>query len=261
MKNTNIAGQAWRRIGIGMAVALLAGCGGVGEEEEASPADTALYTETMAYCDAEEPVGGPAEEGGWSLTSPSKYGNPSYEASALVSPRGAELQFPLHMKVGVNDYRGVSGPVIDVGYREPEWGMGVILHGRLPARAAACVRSLAKRVPVQPAPGLPSQGPVYGSTLSWNSKWAVAVPVASVAGAVLDGFEFVSSFAPAEAQTFFILSKRRLPSAAGMTICHLAPSAASWDCAAAAVTDLGKDWGLVRRGAQAGAYVLAAPRG
>jgi hypothetical protein len=256
MKYTRNPTPGLRRLAIVMGLALLAGCGaGAGEEEDAPPADMAAYTETLAFCEATEPTGSTAQYGGWSLASPSKYGNPTYDASVLVSPRGADLTVMLHMKVGVHDYRTVNGPFIPAAYMEPEWGMGVQLQGRLPA-GAACVRSLAKLTPPPNIPGLPT----YGYTLNWTSKWSAAVPVAGVPGAVIDGFEFVSSFAVPDAQPFFILSKTRLASTQGAAICHLAPGAANWDCKAPSVTDMGKDWGLERQGAQAGVYVLAAPR-
>lgn len=245
-----------RPLAIVTSLILLAGCGaGAGEEEDAPPADMAAYTETMAFCEADEPTGSTAQYGGWSLTSPSKYGNPTYDASALVSPRGADLTVTVQMKVGVHDYRNVSGPFIPTAYFEPEWGMGVQLQGRLPA-GAACVRSLAKLAPPPNIPGFPT----YGYTLNWRSKWSSAVPVATVTGAVIDGFEFVSSFAAPTAQTFFILPKTRLASTEGASICYLAPPGTSWDCKTPSVTDLGKNWGLARQGAQAGVYVLAAPK-
>lgn len=252
-------------LGAGMAAAVLAGCGAGADEEgqRDDPVMLAAYKDMIAYCGAEEPVGAPAQEGGWSLTSPSKYGNPTYEASALVSPQGAELQFPLHMRVGVRDYRGVTGPVIPSGYARPEWRMGVILEGRLPAHAAACVISLAKLVPppyVPTLPGMPQQEPVYGYTLDWRSKWATAVPVAGVPGSVIDGFEFVSTFGHAGSRAVFVLPKAQLTSTQGVAICHLAPAAITWDCAVPDVYDQGEDWGIARRGVQAGVYVLAAPR-
>lgn len=254
MKHTQTRGPIPRRLAITIGLALLAGCGGGGGQEDAPPADMAAYTETMAFCEGTEPDG----QGGWSLSSPSKYGNPSYDASALVSPRGAELSFTLQMKVGVHDYRGVNGFFIPSAYMEPEWGMGVQLQGRLPA-GAACVRSLGKLTPPLNLPG-GFHMPDNGYTLGWKSKWSAAVPVANVPGSVIDGFEFVSSFAPPDAQPFFILSKTRLASTQGAAICYLAPAAANWDCRTPSVTDLGKNWGLARQGAQAGVYVLAAPR-
>lgn len=254
MKYTQNRGPITRRLAITIGLALLAGCGGGGGQEDAPPADMAAYTETMAFCEGTEPDG----QGGWSLSSPSKYGNPSYDASALVSPRGAELGFTLQMKVGVHDYRGVSGFFIPSAYMEPEWGMGVQLQGRLPA-GAACVRSLGKLTPPLNLPG-GFHMPDNGYTLGWKSKWSAAVPVANAPGAVIDGFEFVSSFAAPATQTFFILPKTRLPGTEGASICYLAPLGTSWDCRTPSVTDLGKDWGLGRQGVQAGVYVLAAPR-
>lgn len=255
MKQKHTRAPGLRCLAIIMGLALLAGCGAGAEEEDAPPADMAAYTETMAFCEATEPTGPAAQPGGLTHSSPSSYGNPTYDASAVVSPRGADLTYTLHMKVAVHDYRGVSGTIFPNAYFEPETGMGVLLDGRVPA-GAACVRSLAKLTPPPNIPGLPS----YGYTLGWKSKWSAAVPVANVPGAVIDGFEFVSSFTPPDARTVFILSKTRLASTQGAAICYLAPLGTNWDCKAPTVTDLGKNWGLVRQGAQAGVYVLAAPK-
>ncbi|MEG0040587.1 MAG: hypothetical protein RR775_21265 [Massilia sp.] len=253
-------------LGAGIAAVALAGCG-AGADEEAGQDDPALlaaYTDTIAYCGAEERADASAQEGGWSMTSPSKYGNPSYEASALVSPRGAQLQFALQMPVAVRDYRGATGPVVPSGLAKPEWRMGVILEGRLPARAAACVLSLAKLTTpafVPTLPGMSAPAPVYGYTLNWRSKWATAVPVAGVPGDLIDGFEFVSTFVPGSARAFFALPKARLASTQGVAICHLGPTATSWDCATPDVADQGQEWGMTRQGVRPGVYVLTAPRG
>lgn len=244
--------------------AALAGCGGAGGQEEQATqvsTDAAAYAATQDYCGSKEPTGAAAEPGGWEITSPSHFGNPTYDVNAIVSPGGTTSSaFPVRLQVNVEDYRGVTGSFVGSGYGEPEWKMGISFSPVLPARSAACVAGLAKLTPPAPSPfGLPGATTPVGYTLAWSSKWSARVPVDRVPGAVLDGFEFVSTFAPASAQVFFVVSKKRLPVAQGVSICYLAPAATNWDCAPASAADQGKDWGFSRRAAQPGVYVLAAP--
>ena len=248
---------------IGLAATLLAGCGAGGEDDPGTaPVSDAGYREILAYCGATEPAGGPAQPGGWELHPYSHYESPAYDVTSLVSPAGATLNEALRVQVDIHNYRGITGTFIGAGYQEPEWKMGVILGTALPARSAACVTSLAKVVsppwmPVIPGVTQPQQP---GNTLSWRSKWAQSVPVDTVPGAVIDGFEYVSTFDAPGAQAFFVLSKTRYAGSAGLSICYQAPSGGAWDCAAAEASDLGKDWGLARRGVKSGVYVIAAPK-
>lgn len=252
-----------RAAAIGLAATLLAGCGAGGEDDlGTAPVSDAGYREILAYCGAEAPTGGPAQPGGWSLDPHSHYDSPAYDVTSLVSPSGSTLNEALRVQVDIHDYRGVTGTFIGAGYHEPEWKMGVILGTALPVRTAACVTSLAKVIALPYVPVIPgvTQPRQPGSTLSWRSKWSQAVPVDTVPGAVIDGFEYVSTFDAPRGQAFFILSKTRYATVAGLSICYQAPAGGAWDCAAAETSDLGKDWGLARRGVKSGVYVIAAPR-
>jgi len=247
---------------IGLAATLLAGCGAGEEDPGTAPVSDAGYREILAYCGAEEPTGGSAQPGGWGLSPRYHYDSPSYDVTSLVSPAGSTLNEALRVQVDSHDYRGITGTFIGAGYQEPEWKMGVILGTALPARTAACVASLAKVIAPPNLPVIPGVTPPRqpGNTLSWRSKWSQAVPVDTVPGAVIDGFEYVSTFDAPGGQAFFILSKTRYATATGLSICYQAPAGGAWDCAAAATSDLGKDWGLARRGVKSGVYVLAVPK-
>lgn len=247
---------------IGLAAILMAGCGAGEEDLGTAPVSDAGYREILAYCGAEEPTGGPAQPGGWTLDPYSHYDSPAYDVTSLVSPSGSTLNEALRVQVDVHNYLGVTGTFIGAGYQEPEWKMGVILGTALPARSAACVASLAKVIAPPYVPAIPGVTPPRqpGNTLSWRSRWSPAVPVDTVPGAVIDGFEYVSTFDAPEGQAFFILSKSRFAGTAGLAICYQPPAGGSWDCAAAQASDLGKDWGLSRRGARSGVYVIAAPK-
>ena len=249
-------------IAIGLAATLLAGCGAGEEDTGRAPVSDAGYREILAYCGAEEPTGGAAQPGGWGLSPRYHYDSPAYDVTSLVSPSGSTLNEALRVQVDDHDYRGITGTFIGAGYQEPEWKMGVILGTALPARTAACVASLAKVIAPPYLPAMPGVTPPRqpGNTLSWRSKWSPAVPVDTVPGAVIDGFEYVSTFDAPAGLVFFTLSKSRYANTAGLAICYQPPAGGSWDCAAAETSDLGKDWGVSRRGARSGVYVVAAPK-
>ncbi len=258
MKHIHIATMARHAAAWGLAGAL-AGCSGGDGEAPAGPAQEAAYADTLSYCGAAEPTGGAAAEGGYAQSWPSYYGNPSYDTSVVVSPRGADLFDPIALKIQAHDYRGVAEPIIGPGGFDLAWKMGVILGGRLPARAAACVASLGKLAPSTVI--LPGMTQPVGQRLEWRSKWEPRVDMQGLAGAAIDGFEFVSTFGQADGLAAFIEPKTRLAGAQGVSVCRRAPGASGWDCAAAETTDSGAYWTFSRRGVQAGIYVLVAPPG
>lgn len=253
-------------LALAASVAALSGCGGAGTDDtgtHAGSADPAAYAATMEYCGSVEPTGNSTQAGGWDLTSPHHPASPLYDVSALVSVDGADgpaSQAPT-LQVDIHDYRNVAGKFIPAAYAEPNWKMGVQLQNAFAPKSAACVVSLGKLVSVSvPAPGLPGAINPGAYTLSWRSKWSTAVPVERLPGKTLDGFEFVTNFAPGAARAFFVVSKQRQPSAQGVSVCFLAPSSAQWDCAASEVYDRGTDWQLVRSNAQSGVYVAVSPQ-
>jgi hypothetical protein len=246
---------------VAFSCAALSGCGGAGTEAVATAAAGvgAGYQDVMSYCGSVAPTGPAAQPGGLETSSPSRMGNPSYEVHALVSPAGVERETAMaqRLQVGIRDYRGVNGPIVPSGLVKPEWKMGIAFLAALPAHSAACVAGLAKLTPpVTVLPGFPASQPV-GYTLSWRSRWSENVPLHDVGGAVVDGFEFVSTFVPLDAQVFFVLPKSRMPVLPALSVCHLAPAAAAWDCAAASGGGTGEDWIVSRPGARPGVYVLA----
>jgi hypothetical protein len=238
---------------------LLPGCGGAAGEEQqhgaVAASDVAAYAGTLAYCGSREPVG--AEADSFDVTWPSHAGPADYDVNAIVSPAGyVNPTGPAQrLQVDIHDYRGVKDTVLKAGYIEPAWKMGISFKPGLSPKSAACVASLGKLTPTPVPPGSFNTAGTY--TLAWRSKWASPVPVERVPGVVIDGFELVSNFSPADAVVFFVMAKSRLASTSGVSICYLAPGALQWDCAAASVSDLGTNWGFNRLGSQAGVYVLA----
>jgi hypothetical protein len=242
--------------------AAVSGCGAGADDVPTGGNDPAAYAATLDYCGSVEPTGNSAQPGGWDITSPHHSGAPLYDVNALVSAGGAHGPSTLApvLQVEVRDYRNVPASFLPAAYVEPAWKMGIGFLPVFAPRSAACVAGLAKLTPVAgagPAPWASSPGTYM---LSWRSKWSAAIPVERLPGKIVDGFEFVSNFVPQGAQVFFVVSKTRLASTQGVSICYLAPAATQWDCAAAAAADRGKDWQLYRAHGEAGMYVLAAPQ-
>jgi hypothetical protein len=246
--------------------AILTGCGGSGGstpsgEAQIRTADRAdEYAATMDYCGSREPTGNSAQPGGWEFSSPSHTSSPVFDVNALVSPAGTSDagSFPLSLQVGDLNYHGVVGNLVLPGSAQPQWKMGMTFSPVLPAKAAACVIGLAKVSTVwgpmfdQPGGGIAPTG----NSVAWSSSWSASVPVDSLPGKIVDGFEFKSTFIPADSSASFVLSKSSVPSSTGASICYLAPSSSQWDCAAAAAADRGADWAFSRQAGKAGVYVL-----
>ncbi|MYN05751.1 hypothetical protein [Pseudoduganella aquatica] len=235
---------------------LLPGCGGGAggpEQQQAGVAasDVAAYAATLAYCGSQEPGGSGASADSFEVTWPTHSGPTDYDVNAIVSPAGyINPTGPAQrLQVDIHDYRGAKDTVLKAAYIEPAWKMGIAFQPALAPKSVACVASLGKLTPI----------PKGGYTLAWRSKWASAVPVERVPGAVFDGFELVSNFSPANATVFFVMAKSRIASTAGASICYLAPTSQQWDCAAASVNDLGTNWSFNRLSSQEGVYVLTVP--
>jgi hypothetical protein len=240
-----IASLAW--------LASLAGCGAGSSSQPEGP-DASAYSDTLAYCGSQEPTDAHPQAGSWTLSSPSHSGSPLYEVSAIVLQSGAPSPtIPAHLQVDIHDFRGLTGNYTLPGNVDPQGKMGVDLAPVLPARAAACVVSLAK---LSLAPSLP-QANVVGHT-AWSSKWSSSVPFAGLPGQVVDGFEFVGDFVPTDASAFFFVPKSWVANAQSLSICYRAPTAESWDCTTPSVTDAGAQWGISRLDAKPGVYVATA---
>jgi hypothetical protein len=241
-----IASLAW--------LTLLAGCG-AGVTSQPEEADASVYSDTLAYCSSQGPADPQAQAGSWILGSPAHTGAPVYELSAIALQSGTPSPtIPVHLQVDIHDFRGLTGSFTLPGYAAPQWKMGVNLAPPLPARAAACVVSLAK---LSLVPSISAEN-VVGHA-NWSSKWSNKVPFAGLSGQVVDGFEFVGDFVPTNASAFFFVPKSWVANAQNLSICYRAPTADSWDCAAPNVTDAGSEWGVSRSDAKPGVYVVTAP--
>ncbi|GAA4021660.1 hypothetical protein [Actimicrobium antarcticum] len=246
----------------------LSGCGGaLGENGvPVPPVNESQFASVAAYCTTDTfKVDDPKRDGWLSapmITSPVD----SVEISAIYSPGGStsSLLSSISMQVDRSDYRGITTSVVRTGYSRPEWVMGVTMPSVLAPKSVACVTQVARiHTPIDPFANTPFArfaNPVdTTSVLYWSSYWNQALPVDTLAGYKVDGFEFVADFAPADGQAYFVLDKARFPAPQSMSICFLAPGAVTWDCKQPSLIDRGANWQLVQSGLKQGVYILMSP--
>lgn len=167
----------------------------------------------------------------------------------------------LRLGSSVNDYRGfnAAGNTVGIGAAAaPRLGMGLLVEPRFDDQAAACVKPVSVLRSRQIL--LPGSGWVQSKTLSWESRQAEALPMQSLPGAALDGFEFVTNYLPLEGRVFFALAKSQLADAQAAQLCHLAPGAGSWRCFKPQLRDGGELWELTASQAHPGVYVLVSSK-
>lgn len=252
---------ALRTCGFGMALAL-AGCGGALEElvdkledknKQKVPALDASVTGAIAsYCDVEPPGPSTSPAGEWSQRSfydVTKNGV-SFMASTLTSSSGSRDDWgdPIWMTVDAYDLRDRTTPPATIESEERK--MGVSFPTLMPAGAVACVGQVAKSTY-----GYQQSGP---SQLVWRSFWNTALPTSTLPGKPVDGFEFLSNFAPDSGQVLFRVSKSRFATTQGLSICHLAPQQQQWSCTLPTTADRGDLWQLTQANPRTGVYLLIA---
>lgn len=185
---------------------------------------------------------------------------PIYNSSSVVSAGGntAPELGALTMTVGLTDYRGVEGSVVNSAISDPAVFMGAQLPSSMGRQSVACVSGVSRLVAGAPA-WLPT-GPAGYSLpqLSWASYWQPALPMAQLGGYHVDAFEFVSNFTPTGGTAVFTVAKSNFPATQGLSVCYLAPTGSNWDCSQPGVTDAGNYWQLTRAGLKQGVYLLNA---
>lgn len=242
------------------AALILTGCGGGAFDQERTlpPGESTLFPELLSYCGARTPTSAEAASNGWSLEWPMHTGATNYDTSALVSAGGSSDTGlgTLDLKVALRDYRGVEGAVVGTGSIDAAVKMGVQISPALGRNSVACVSQVARLNAAAPA-WLPDGTPAASMLqLAWSSYWNPALPVSQAAGYHIDGFEFVSNFTPANGNVVFTIAKSRFPATQGLSLCHLAPRATLWECAAPGVSDAGNYWQLSQSGLKQGVYLL-----
>lgn len=244
--------------GLGMALAL-AGCGAaledlaeqLDEKERAKvPALDAGATAAIAeYCDVPQPGPATSPAGEWSQRSLYQVvkNGMSFMATAVTSSSGAwdDWGHPVWMTVDAFDNRDRTTPHAVSDNEERK--MGVSFPISMPVGALACLGQVAK---------VTSSG--QQARLSWSSFWNQPLPMATLPGKAVDGFEFLSNFAPASGEVLFRASKDRFASTQGLSICHLAPHQQQWNCSLPNSQERGDLWQLTQAGPRTGVYMLIA---
>jgi hypothetical protein len=173
--------------------------------------------------------------------------------TGMVSVGGSSSQWdtPLTLYVPLNSGASAFG--------KPEWTMGVRIPTVLGKQSVACVRQ-ASHTFTPPQLSIPGVhiAPVLFQTV-WDSYWDRAIPLSTMPGRAVYGFEFVGNFAPAGGDVFFHVGKTSVAAPSALSVCYLAPKSVQWSCAQPGVADAGSEWQLSVRAPKQGVYVLAAP--
>lgn len=230
---------------------LLGACGGVvgGDGEARGPAaDASLFVPMAEYCGIKSPETRSVTGEGWDAA-PTFMNGYRYTASSLRSLAGSSqaLEGGLALNLDINDYRGAvaDGMVATLpGAGDPAWVMGARIPTVLAPRAIACTVHLSK---------LRND---YTRPAGWSTYWHASLPMAQLPGHLIDGFEFVSNFTPADSSLYFVLDKARYGNVQAPSLCYLAPQKTQWECAAATLADAGARWEVRATGVRAGAYAL-----
>ncbi|WP_426079011.1 hypothetical protein [Janthinobacterium sp. PSPC3-1] len=243
---TTIASFLSISIAIMVSMLALSACGGAagGGKPASAPADASQYQAIAGYCGIKAPASAGAPDG-WSVTT-TTLDRLMYSASSIISAAGSSEAFDdgISLKINISDYRGGDGPQVGRGATRPEWVMGAVIPTAFAAQSVACVVHLSKL------------RNVYTTAQGWTTYWHGSLPMAQLPGHVIDGFEFVSNFAPKAGALFFVLDKVGFGNLQAPSLCYLAPQKTQWECAAASLVDAGANWEVRATGMRPGAYVL-----
>lgn len=230
---------------------LLGACGGTGGsdgEARGPAAEASLFVPMAEYCGIKSPETRSVTGEGWDAA-PTFMNGYRYTASSLRSLAGSSqaLEGGQALNLDINDYRGVvaDGMVATLpGAADTAWVMGARIPTVLAPRSIACTVHLSK---------LRNN---YTQPAGWSTYWHASLPMAQLPGHLIDGFEFVSNFTPADSAIYFVLDKERYGNLQAPSLCYLAPHKTQWECAAVSLVDAGKRWQVHAAGLRAGAYAL-----
>jgi hypothetical protein len=265
----------------GFAVVLLsltaAGCGGGGSDQSTSapapapvsPAMTQSFNDIAQYCGVSTRL--PSSDTSTTVSvgsfSAQRDPDPRLSTYAALSAIGnvADPKSPLYaanLRLDTQDYRQSTLPPgfvrVSVGTADGSTGKGVVVVLDLPAGGIVCAAPAAwyKSNPPAIDPGTGRISTDTGATLHWESRDGAPLPVASLPGYAVDGFELVTNFAVKGSPVFFVERKRDMADPVNAQICRLSSPTKAWDCKKPTVADLGANWSFTLQGATAGTYVL-----
>ncbi|WP_310567447.1 hypothetical protein [Hydrogenophaga sp.] len=129
--------------------------------------------------------------------------------------------------------------------------MGVELGSRFAAGSVGCVTGVS-RVNNTGSEASPNY------LLSWTSAMLTDLPVGSLPGTAVNGFEYTHNFTDKPATAVFRLSKSQLGDSSAVQICHVNRTGAI-SCEAPVVTSDDQQWTFKRAITESGVYLLSAP--
>lgn len=128
--------------------------------------------------------------------------------------------------------------------------MGVEMDSRFAAASVGCINGVSRAINNNT-----EASPNY--LMSWISAMLTDLPMGSVPGAPINGFEYTHNFTDKPATAVFRIGKGTLASTSSAQICHIKANS-SVDCVVPEVIDDGAQWTLKRSASESGVYVLSA---
>lgn len=248
--------KIWSALAFALVVSLTA-CGGGGGDDEADnggsdnagPVDVTQVAAISQYCGITLPVVPAGNTGTFNLLT-SQIDSKFLGSSSAIAVSG--FGFSGDQSIGLvstlYDYRGMSSGV----YTKPAIfrqgaRMGAYFYNSFGNQAMGCVRPLTQWA---------SSGP---NTISWKNREGTAVPLSTLPGYAIDGFELVANFTPDSGTVLFAVPKDFASHSDALSICKWVPGSvgSAWTCSKPSVTTSGDNWVATISGASAGSYVLA----
>ncbi len=253
--------QFHQRLGLGLCVltaALLAACGGGGESGSAAQDPLAALDQvvppaavpTICGVEAIAVSGAPA----YTVSNNQTLTINAYQApiSLLTSPTGYPFDAPLPASLGLplQDLREISYE----GYstQGTDNRMGIEMGTRMNAGTVACIAGVSRVMTSGSNTAL----------VSLSSESVPTLPLDSLPGELVNGFELIHNLPATQATAVFTMSKAELSDASQAYVCHVSGAdSIGVSCSVAdAAQSTATSW-ILRSGISApGVYVLVAPR-
>lgn len=227
------------------------------------------FNDIATYCGLDEQLPAAKDAGltaGFGMTMAARGGLDS--ATSVVSAPGGWDPIgdvvSTTMRILFRDFRTDTPTAawIDVGYDDGTRSMGAQIGLNVPAGGIACVAPVAWLLPA----GTRDTGMVNPSTrqayietlrtLTWASRDRTPLPVQTLPGYAVNGFEVIANYTPTAGRVYFSTAKTQVADQSVVRVCQLRDGASSWTCSVPDVSDNGTTWLFGVSGIAAGTYML-----
>lgn len=162
----------------------------------------------------------------------------------------------LTLSSSLSDFREASTATYSVGtIRYGSTPMGVQFPSILADQSVGCVKPVSVTTRMPGWAHSPEQ-PIAPVRLSWQSRTEAQLPVDTLPGSPVDGFEFAANFTPVSGLAYFSISKSSLADASATQICHLSASQSQWQCTEPTVEGNDDFWLFSTPAPRPGVYML-----